>query len=76
VVAPCPAGEGLVTRSVYVATAQVAMLRYILEAHEGLCFMHSDGSGTVTLLAPRSQESAMLALIDDLVRDEIVALTR
>lgn len=68
-----PSGAGLVERPVCVERAQVATLRYVLEAHEGLGFMHGDGSGAVVLLAPESQADALDALIDDLVADGLLA---
>lgn len=71
-VAALPAGEGLCVRQVIVERAQVAWLRYLLEAHEGLAFMHSDGSGVVSLLTTDSQGSALEALIDDLLREGVV----
>lgn len=65
-VALLPAGIGLCARRVRVARPQVAWLRYLLEAHEGLAFMHSDGSGIVSLLTTESQRSGLDALIADL----------
>jgi hypothetical protein len=74
VVAVLPAGPGLCQRKVRVARAAVAWLRYTLEAHEGLAFMHSDGSGLVSLLTTESQGAALDALIADLVADGVVEL--
>ena len=71
-VAPLPAGDGLCTRLVRVERARVAWLRYLLEAHEGLAFMHSDGSGLVSLLTTESQRSDLDALIADLEREGVV----
>jgi hypothetical protein len=59
-------------RSVRVERAQVAWLRYLLEAHEGLAFMHSDGSGFVTLLTTDSQRADLDALIADLEREGVL----
>jgi hypothetical protein len=73
-VAPLPLGPGLCVTRVRVVPAQVAWLRYTLEAHEGLAFMHSDGSGWVSLLTTESQTSALAALIADLERDGVVEL--
>jgi hypothetical protein len=58
-----------VRRRVSVARKDVAFLRYVLEAHEGLAFMHGDGAGTVTLLAPDSQLAELDRLIADLVAE-------
>jgi hypothetical protein len=74
VVAALPAGNGLCVRAVMVERAQVAWLRYLLEAHEGLAFMHSDGSGVVSLLTTDSQRAALDALIADLEHEGIVRL--
>ncbi len=68
-----PSGAGLIERPVWVPRAQVATLRYVLEAHEGLGFMHGDGTGAVVLLAPESQERALDALIDDLEAEGLLA---
>jgi hypothetical protein len=64
--APLPWGPGLSRRRVAVARQDVAFLRYLLEAHEGLAFMHGDGSGEINLLAPDSQLAALDQLIADL----------
>jgi Domain of unknown function (DUF4911) len=61
-----------VERRVRVARADVAWLRYTLEAHEGLAFMHSDGSGLVTLLTTDSQRAGLEQLIADLVADGLL----
>ena len=71
-VAPLPLGPGLWVTRVRVDPAQVAWLRYTLEAHEGLAFMHSDGSGWVSLLTTESQAPALAALVVDLERDGVV----
>jgi hypothetical protein len=73
VVAALPAGEGLCSRKVRVERAKVAWLRYLLEAHEGLAFMHSDGSGLVSLLTTESQRADLDALIGDLEREGVIA---
>src|SRR3954471_6031936 len=75
-----PRGPGLVERLVRVRPEQVAWLRYTLEAHEGLAFMHvegrglarepdSQGSGEVWLLAPVGFAAALDELIGDLLRE-------
>ena len=65
-VAPRPSGFGLVERHLLVPRDQVAWLRYVLEAHEGLGLMHGDGSGIIVLMTSESQVHALDALIDDL----------
>jgi hypothetical protein len=64
-----PRGEGLVERLVRVRSEQVAWLRYVLEAHDGMAFMHADGSGNVWLLAPVGYAAALDELIADLLRE-------
>jgi hypothetical protein len=66
VVSPLPCGPGLSRRQVAVATQDVAFVRYLLEAHDGLAFMHGDGSGVISLLTPDSQLAALDRLIADL----------
>jgi hypothetical protein len=60
-----PTGAGLIERQVLIAAENVAYLRYVLEAHEGVGFMHGDGSGVVLVIAPPSQA----AELDQIVRD-------
>ncbi len=68
-----PRGEGLVERYARIRPENVAWLRYVLEAHEGLAFMHVDedshGSGRVLLLAPACLGAQLDELIDDLLRE-------
>jgi hypothetical protein len=44
-------------------------LRYVLEAHDGLAFMHSDGSGEVLLLAPVGLSAGLDELVGDLLQE-------
>ncbi|MFT3922684.1 MAG: DUF4911 domain-containing protein [Myxococcales bacterium] len=64
-----PRGEGLVERRARVKPENVAWLRYVLEAHDGLAFMHvsqdSHGSDEVFLLAP----AGLTSQLDELIRD-------
>jgi hypothetical protein len=69
-----PAGPGLVERRVLINRDQVAWLRYVIEAHEGLGFMHGDGTGAVYLFAPESQAGALDELIADLEREGTLRL--
>ena len=71
-----PTGPGLVERPVLVAREQVAFLRYVLEAHEGLAFMHGDGSGVILLLTTESQEAALDRLVADLEAEGLVVPLR
>jgi hypothetical protein len=71
-----PVGAGLVERPVLVAREQVAYVRYLLEAHEGLAFLHGDGSGVVLLVAPESQTRQLDLLIADLEAEGLVVHLR
>lgn len=73
-VAPAPTGLGLAVRLVRVRREQVALLRYLLEAHEGLGAMYSDGSEQVSLITPESQLSALDELIADLAAEGVLEL--
>lgn len=75
-VAPRPAGTGLVERRVLVARAEVAFLRYVLEGQEGVALMHGDGTGAISLFAPESQSAVLDALIADLEAEGLVVHMR
>jgi hypothetical protein len=59
-------------RLLAVPKSGVALVRYLLEAHEGLGFMHGDGTEHIALFAPDSQRQALDELIDDLTRAGLV----
>lgn len=71
-----PGGPGLVERSVLLARADVAFLRYVLEAHDGLVFMHGDGSGAVRLFSTESQAHELDRLVHDLEEEGLLTLVR
>jgi len=58
-----------VARRVLVAREAVAFLRGVLEAEDGLAFMHGDGAGAVWVLAPAERAPELDRLIQDLVSD-------
>ncbi len=64
--APLLVGPGLVGRRLRVPRHQVALLRYLVEAHDGLANLHGDGDGAITLVTPTSQAAALDALLVDL----------
>jgi len=74
VTSPLFDGPGLVTRRVRVARDQVAWVRYVLEAYDGLAHLHSSGGGTLTLVAPTSRSALLDGVIDDLAGE--IELTR
>lgn len=73
-IAPLYDGPGLATRRVRVARHEVAWVRWIVEAHEGLANVHGDGEGTISLVAPDSRARELDRLIDDLAEE--IALDR
>lgn len=58
-------GEGLVARRLVVRTKDVAFLKGVVEAYEGLATVFSVSGGELTLAAALDRE----AELDDLVRD-------
>jgi hypothetical protein len=63
--APSPHGAGLVVRRVRVPRAEVAFLRYLLEAQDGLGLLYGDGGDTVELLAPVEREAELDRFLED-----------
>lgn len=68
-----PVGPGLLVWQARVPAENVAWLRYVLEAEDGLAFMHSDGSGVVLLLCPEGRAREMRVLLADLLADGCLA---
>jgi len=64
----------LTRRRLRVGSGDVVWLRSILEGYDGLAALYGDGSGVVTVMAPRERESELDALLADLARE--VALLR
>ena len=58
-------GEGIVTRRLVVRAKDVAFLKGIVEAHEGLAQVFAEGGGDLTIAAPVGRE----AELDEIVRD-------
>ncbi len=59
-------GEGLASRRVRVPRDEVAWLRYVLEAHDGLANLHGSGDGTITLVTPTCRAAELDAILTDL----------
>jgi hypothetical protein len=59
-------GPGLIARTIRVAREDVAWVRYLLEAEDGLANLYSSGDGAVTLIAPAGREKQLDAFIADL----------
>lgn len=64
--APLFVGPGLVSRTVEVDRADVAWVRYVVEAHDGLANLHGDKDGTITLVTTPGMLGALDRLLDDL----------
>lgn len=58
-------GEGMITRQLVVRAKDVAFLKGVVEAHEGLAQMFAEKGGDLTIAAPAGRE----AELDELVRD-------
>ena len=64
--APLFVGPGLASRRVRVARRDVAWLRYVLEAHDGLANLHGDADGVITLVTTESLAPELDRVLDDL----------
>lgn len=64
--APLLLDATLVARRVRVRKRDVAWVRYVVEAHDGLANVHVAPDGDVTLVTTGSQRAALDAVIDDL----------
>lgn len=58
-------GEGMITRRLIVRAKDVAFLKGVVEAHDGLAQVFAEGGGDLTLASPVGRE----AELDELVRD-------
>ena len=58
-------GEGMITRHLVVRAKDVAFLKGVVEAHEGLAQVFAEKGGDLTIAAPAGRE----AELDELVRD-------
>lgn len=62
-------GEGMITRRVVVRAKDVAFLKGIVEAHEGLAQVFAEGGGDLTLASPVGREAELDELVRDLARE-------
>lgn len=74
--ASLPMGAGLVQRPVLAAKEQVGFLRSLLEAEDGLAFLHGDGSGVLHVLSTEGLAGALDRLLDDLEADGLLVRLR
>lgn len=59
-------GPGLVARRVRVPREEVAWLRYVLEAHDGLANLHGTGDGAITLVTTTSRAAELDEVLAEL----------
>ena len=71
--APLLLGTGLVVRRFRVARADVAWIRYVLEAHDGLGNLHGDGRGVIAIVTTTELAEALDAMLDDLGNEIAIA---
>ncbi|MGF1468675.1 MAG: DUF4911 domain-containing protein [Sandaracinaceae bacterium] len=62
-----PLGPGLAAIEVRVPRAEVALLRYLLEAEEGLAVLYGDGAGRVWLVTPEARLAELRRWVDDVL---------
>lgn len=62
-------GEGMVSRRIVVRAKDVAFLKGVVEAHDGLAGVFAEGGGDLTLAAPVSRERELDELTRDLARE-------
>ena len=60
-----PFGEGLVSREIVVPRHEVAFVRYLLEAEDGLGLLYGDGE-RLWVIAPAEQLARLERWLDDL----------
>lgn len=59
-------GEGMVTRALTVRAKDVAFIKGIVEAHEGLAALFAERGGDLTLASPKDREAELDVLVHDL----------
>lgn len=62
-------GEGMITRRLIVRAKDVAFLKGIVEAHEGLAQVFAEGGGDLTIAAPVGREAELDQLVQDLAEE-------
>lgn len=69
-------GDDMVWRRIQVPVRDVAFVRGVLEASEGLACMFAERGGDLLLVAPTSQEAALDEVVEDFRRDVGAIVTR
>ena len=65
----------LVTRELIVRAADVVFVKGVIEAHDGLAQVYSEGGGALVIAAPADREAELDALVRDLCA-EVGGITR
>lgn len=66
---PPVVGEGMVCRRLVVRASDVAVLKGIVEAHEGLAQLYAERGGDIVLAAAAGRELELDELVRDLARE-------
>ena len=64
----------LARRRLRVAGDDIVWLRSILEGYDGLAALYGDGSGVVTVMAPKERAAELDALLAELAREAALCL--
>ena len=62
-------GEGMITRRLVVRAKDVAFLKGIVEAHEGLAQVFAEAGGDLTIAAPAGRDADLDELVNDLAAE-------
>ncbi len=62
-------GEGMITRRLVVRAKDVAFLKGVVEAHEGLAQVFAEGGGDLTIAASAGREAELDELVQDLANE-------
>ena len=62
-------GEGMITRRLVVRAKDVAFLKGIVEAHEGLAQVFAEAGGDLTIAAPAGRDAELDELVADLAEE-------
>ena len=62
-------GKGMVARQVRIASEDVALLRYLIEAHDGLANLVVDPDGAVSLITTESLARDLDEVLADLAHE-------
>lgn len=62
-------GEGMITRRLVVRAKDVAFLKGVVEAHDGLAQVFAERGGDLTIAAPAGREAELEELVRDLAAE-------